>query len=347
MARKSVKFELTAEQEATLKMWVGSHRTQQRYGRRAQVILMSVEGLTLEEIGVRSGLNRTNCLKWRKRFAAEGLDGLKDRPRKGRPPSITSWQRAQVVRLACERPSTGANAWSRRELARVTGLGSTTVHRILEGASLKPHKVHHWCGKSPDPEFEPKQTAIIGLYLNPPENALIFSVDEKSQIQALDRTQPELPLRPGNPKRHTATYTRHGTTCLLAALAVHEGTVEARCVGGNNRHVFLNFLKRLYRAHPHKHLHVIVDNLPLHKHPDVMQWVCRRRRLTLHFTPTYASWLNQIEIWFHIFSQDVVKGGVWRSKKELVDQIMLYIKRYNRDRAHPFTWTYTGKVLVA
>ena len=347
MARKSVKFELTAEQEATLKMWVGSHRTQQRYGRRAQVILMSVEGLTLEEIGVRSGLNRTNCLKWRKRFAAEGLDGLKDRPRKGRPPSITSWQRAQVVRLACERPSTGANAWSRRELARVTGLGSTTVHRILEGASLKPHKVHHWCGKSPDPEFEPKQTAIIGLYLNPPENALILSVDEKSHIQALDRTQPELPLRPGNPKRHTATYTRHGTTCLLAALAVHEGTVEARCVDGNNRHVFLNFLKRLYRAHPHKHLHVIVDNLPLHKHPDVMQWVCRRRRLTLHFTPTYASWLNQIEIWFHIFSQDVVKGGVWRSKKELVDQIMLYIKRYNRDRAHPFTWTYTGKVLVA
>jgi len=347
MARKSVKFELTAEQEATLKMWVGSHRTQQRYGRRAQVILKSAEGLTLEEIGVRSGLNRTNCLKWRKRFAAEGLDGLKDRPRKGRPPSITPWQRAQVVRLACERPSTGANAWSRRELARVTGLGSTTVHRILEGASLKPHKVHHWCGKSPDPEFEPKQTAIIGLYLNPPENALIFSVDEKSQIQALDRTQPELPLRPGNPKRQTATYTRHGTTCLLAALAVHEGTVEARCVGGNNRHVFLNFLKRLYRAHPHKHLHVIVDNLPLHKHPDVMQWVSRRRRLTLHFTPTYASWLNQIEIWFHIFSQDVVKGGVWRSKKELVDQIMLYIKRYNRDRAHPFTWTYTGKVLVA
>jgi len=347
MARKSVIFQLTVEQEAALKMWVGSHRTQQRYSRRAHVILLSAEGLTLEEISARSGLNRTNCLKWRKRFAAEGLDGLKDKPRKGRPASITPWQRTQVVRLACERPFNGANAWSRRELARVTGLGSTTVHRILEGASLKPHKVHHWCGKSPDPEFEPKQTAIIGLYLNPPENALIFSVDEKSQIQALDRTQPELPLRPGNPKRHTATYTRHGTTCLLAALAVHGGTVEARCVDSNNRHVFLAFLKSLYRAHPHKHLHVIVDNLPLHKHPDVMDWVSRRRRLTLHFTPTYASWLNQIEIWFHIFSQDVVKGGVWQSKQELVDQTMLYIKQYNRDRAHPFTWTYTGKVLVA
>jgi putative transposase len=347
MARRSAKFELTAEQEATLKMWVGSHKTQQRHSRRAQVILLSAQGLTLEEISARSGLNRTNCMKWRKRFAVGGLDGLQDKPRKGRPPTITPWQRAQVIRLACERPSNGANAWSRRELARVTGLGSTTVHRILEGASLKPHKVHHWCGKSPDPEFEPKQTDIIGLYLDPPENALIFSVDEKSQIQALDRTQPELPLRPGNPKRHTATYTRHGTTCLLAALAVHGGTVEARCVDSNNRHVFLDFLKRLYRTHPHKHLHVIVDNLPLHKHPDVMEWVSRRRRLTLHFTPTYASWLNQIEIWFRIFSQDVVKGGIWRSKKELVDQIMLYIKRYNRDRAHPFTWTYTGKVLVA
>lgn len=347
MARKSVKFELTAEQELTLKMWVGSHRTEQRYSRRACVVLLSAQGLTLEQISERSGLNRTNCLKWRKRFVAEGLDGLRDKPRKGRPPSITPWQKVQVVRLACERPFTGANAWSRRELARVTGLGSTTVHRILDGASLKPHKVHHWCGKSPDPEFEPKQTAIIGLYLNPPENALVLSVDKKSQIQALDRTQPELPLRPGNPKRHTATYTRHGTTCLLAALSVHEGTVQGRCVESNNRHTFLAFLKSLYRSHPQKRLHVIVDNLPLHKHPEVMEWVSRRRRLTLHFTPTYASWLNQIEIWFHIFSRDVVKGGVWRSKQELVDQIMFYINRYNRDRAHPFTWTYTGKVLVA
>ncbi len=347
MARKSVKFELTAEQETTLKMWVGSHRTQQRYARRAHVILLSAQGLTLEEISAGSGLNRTNCLKWRKRFVTEGLDGLRDKQRKGRPPSITPWQRAQVVRLACERLFTGANAWSRRELARVTGLGSTTVHRILEGGSLKPHKVHHWCGKSPDPEFEPEQTAIIGLYLDPPENALVLSVDEKSQIQALDRTQPELPLRPGNPKRHTATYTRHGTTCLLAALSVHEGTVQGRCVESNNRQAFLAFLKSLYRSHPHKHLHVIVDNLPLHKHPDVMDWVARRRRLILHFTPTYASWLNQIEIWFHIFSRDVVRGGIWRSKQELVDQIMFYIKRYNRDRAHPFTWTYTGKVLVA
>lgn len=275
------------------------------------------------------------------------LEGLRDKQRKGRPPSITPWQWAQVVRLACERPFNGTNAWSMRELARVTGLGSTTIHRILNDATIKPHKVHHWCGKSPDPEFEPKEAAIVGLYLAPPDNTLILSIDEKSQIQALDRTQPELPLRPGSPKRLTATYTQHGTTCLLAALSVHEGTVEGRCVDRNTHEEFLQFLKSLYRKHPGKHLHVILDNLSAHKHKDVLAWASKRRRLTLHFTPTYASWLNQVEIWFHIFSRDVVKGGVWYSKKELVDQIMFYIKRYNRDRAHPFTWTYTGKVLVA
>ena len=181
----------------------------------------------------------------------------------------------------------------------------------------------------------------------PPENAVVLSVDEKPQIQALDRTQPVLPLLPGNPKRHTATYTRHGTTCvLLAALAVHEGTVEAKYIDRNSRYELLAFLKRLYRNNPGKDLHIIADNQPLHKHPHVMDWVSRRRRLTLHFTPTYASWLNQIEIWFNIFARDVVKGGVWYSKKELVNQIKFYVKRYNRDRAHPFTGSYTGKVLV-
>ena len=251
MARKSVKFALNAEPESTLRMWVGSHRTQQRYSRRPQVILLSAEGLTLEEISERSGLNRTNCLKRRKRFLEEGLNGLKDRPRTGRPQTITPWERAQVMRLACERPTNGANAWSTRELARVTGPGSTTVHRILKEASLKPQRIHHWCGKSPDPDFEPKQTTILGPHLDPPDNALILSVDVKSQIQALDRTQPELPLKPGNPKRHTATYTRHGTTCSLATLAVHECTIVGKCVDRNSRHEFLAFLKRLYRDNPH------------------------------------------------------------------------------------------------
>lgn len=252
-----------------------------------------------------------------------------------------------MVWLACERPFDGSNQWSIRKLAKHTGLSSTTVHRILTECSVKPHKVDHWCGKSLDPEFEEKQAAITGLYMSPPENALVISIDEKPHIQALDRTQPELPLRAGKSKRHTATHTRHGTTCLLAAPAVHEGTVQARCVDRNNHYEFLAFLKSLCRNNPYKHLHVIADNLPLHKHPDVMEWVGRRRRLTLHFTPTYASWLNQVEIWFNIFTRDAVKGGVWKSKTELVNQTMFYVKRYNAEGAHPFKWTYTGKVPAA
>ena len=212
---------------------------------------------------------------------------------------------------------------------------------------MKPHKIDYWCGKSPDPEFEQKQAAILGLYLSPPENALVISVDEKLQIQALDRTQPMLPLKPENPKRFTRTYTRHGTTCLLAALLVHQGEVEARCVDRHTHEEFLNFLKHLYRKYPGKKLHVIIDNYSAHKHSKVMEWAAKRQRVTLYFTPTYASWLNQIEIWFGIFTREVVRGGIWRSKQQLVQQIMRYIKLYNKERAQPFKWTYTGKPLVA
>lgn len=234
-----------------------------------------------------------------------------------------------------------------RKLAEATGHSKSAVQQILAEGAIKPHKTKYWCGKSPDPEFEEKQAAILGLYLNPPENALVLCVDEKSQIQALDRTQPLLPMRPGNPKRLTATYKRNGTTCLLAALAVHAGTVEGRCVESSNHEEFLKFLKSLYRKFPGKHLHVIVDNLAVHKHQKVMAWLESKRRMTLHFTPTYSSWLNQVEIWFNIFARDVLKDGVWRSKQQLVSQIMEYVKNYNQLWAKPFKWTYTGKPLAA
>jgi len=202
-------------------------------------------------------------------------------------------------------------------------------------------------GRSPDPEFEAKQAAILGLYLDPPINALVVCVDEKSQIQALDRTQPELPMQAGSPRRLTATYKPHGTTCLLAALAVHSGDVSGRCVDANDDTSFLRFLKALYRANPRRELHVSLDNLSVHKHHEVFAWVARRRRLTLHFTPTYASWLNQVEIWFGIFGRDVLEDAVWHSKAELVSHIMKYIRSYSSERATPFAWTYTGKPLAA
>lgn len=341
-----VVIELTAEERQTLAMWAGARKGERRMAERAQVILLSAQGLPLREVSGASGLSPQNCSKWRKRFAGQRLEGLRDRPRSGRPPTISAQTRLDVVALATSQPTDGTTRWSTRRLAREVGIGATAVHQILNEGKLKPHKTEYWCGRSPDPEFETKQAAILGLYLNPPSNALVLCVDEKSQLQALDRTQPELPLRAGNPRRLTATYKRHGTTCLLAALAVHSGEVSGRCVDKNDHVSFLRFLKHLYRKYPHKQLHVILDNLSVHKHSKVKEWVAARRRLTLHFTPTYSSWLNQVEIWFNILSKDVVRGGVWKSKQELVRQIMTYIDVYCRERAGPFRWTYTGKPLA-
>jgi putative transposase len=347
MKRVKIQIRLTDEEETTLRLWAAAGRTEQRMAQRARVILLSAEGYTLEEVRAGSGLSPQNCSKWRKRFMRDRLDGLKDIPRPGRPRQIGPEERVRVMALACQKPSDGSTRWTIRRLAKVVGVGKSTVHRILNEGEIKPHKVSYWCGKSPDPEFEEKQAAILGLYLNPPENALVLSVDEKSQIQALDRTQPELPLRPGKPRRLTHTYKRHGTTSLLAALVVHEGEITGRCVDSHDHRCFLGFLKHLYRRYPHRHLHVIADNLSAHKHTEVMEWVKRRRRLTLHFTPTYASWLNQIEIWFSIFTRDLIKGAVWHSKHELIDRILYYIQKYNQERAHPFQWTYDGTLLAA
>ena len=222
-------------------------------------------------------------------------------------------------------------------------MSQTKVHQILEEHELKPHKSQYWCGKSPDPDFEAKMLDIVGLYLDPPENAIVLSVDEKTQIQALDRTQPVLPLKQGNPKRLTTTYKRNGTVALIAALAVHHGEITADTVDKNNSVNFLKFLKKIYRKYRGKHLHVIADNLKVHKQKDVTEWVDSKDNLTIHFTPTYSSWLNQIEIWFGFLSRDVLKDAVWHSKKQLEDQLMAYVKTYNETRAKPFTWTYTGQ----
>lgn len=348
MARgMTVNIKLRPEEEQTLIMWTKAGTTEQRMAQRAKVILLSAQGLPLPDVAQGSGLSRQNCSKWRVRFLSQRLEGLKDQPRAGRALSISPEVRLQVTAVACTRPPDGSNAWSIRRLAREVGLSSATVHRILNEGELKPHKVEYWCGKSPDPEFEEKQAAILGLYLDPPDNALVLAVDEKTSIQALDRSQPMLPLMPGRPQRQTVTYTRHGTTCLLAALSVHEGRVDGRCVDRHTHQEFLAFLKYLYRKYPRKQLHVIADNFTAHKHQEVRKWATKRRRLTLHFTPTYASWLNQVEIWFNIFSRDVIRGGIWHSKQDLINQIMLYIRKYNEERARPFKWTYTGKPLAA
>jgi len=345
MGRKIIRIVLSSEEFITLKILVNAGKTEQRLAQRALVILLSSENLPLKEISQRCRLSPQNCSKWRTRFIEYRIDGLKDLPRAGRSAHYSPEEKLKIVALACTIPDDGSNQWSIRKLASATGFGKSTVQRILKGCSIKPHKIDYWCGKSPDPEFEEKQAAILALYLNPPENALVLSVDEKSQIQALDRTQAMLPLRKNNPKRMTATYKRHGTTCLLAALSVHEGNIDGRCVDRHTHKEFLAFLKHLYRKNPHKQLHIIMDNFSAHKHSALKEWASHRRRLTIYYTPSYSSWLNQIEIWFNIFTRDVIKGGIWRSKQELVDQIIYYIKRYNELRAKPFQWNYTGKPL--
>jgi transposase len=341
------RVEVRSEDEATLRQWAAARRGEHRLWQRSQVVLLSAAGETVAAISAATGLTPQAVSAWRRRYLEQGLRGLADRPRSGRPLQIGPEERLAVIALATSEPPDGTSRWSIRRLAAASGLGATTVHRILAEGQLRPHRTAYWCGRSPDPEFEAKQAAILGLYLDPPTNALVVCVDEKTHIQALDRTQPELPMRAGQDRRLTATYKRHGTTCLLAALAVHSGEVSGRCVERNDHETFLAFLKALYRAHPRTELHVILDNLSVHKHEEVLAWASRRRRLELHFTPTYASWLNQVEIWFGIFARDVLRDAVWHSKAELVAQIMEYIRTYSAERAKPFRWTYTGKPLAA
>lgn len=345
MARKSIKLKITETQLSELSVMMRSLKLERRYSDRARVILLSSEGYTIAEIMNKTNLSRRSVNKWRQRFRASGIDGLKDAPRSGKKPFITAEQKATVIQKACSSPEGGYTNLSQRRIAEQVGISQSKVHQILKEADLKPHKVEYWCGKSPDPEFEEKMINIVGLYMNPPENALVLCVDEKTQIQALDRTQPVLPLKAGLPKRQTSTYKRHGTVALIAALAVHSGQITAETIKTNNAENFLKFLKKLDRTYRKKKLHIIVDNLSVHKNKDVKEWVAKKRKIQLHFTPTYSSWLNQVEIWFNILTKDVLKGGVWQSTKQLTDQLIEYVDSYNKNRAKPFEWTYTGKPL--
>ena len=345
MARKPILYDITEEQREDLVTMHRSLKLEKRYVDRANVILLSSEGKTIDFIIGETKLSRRSVNKWRQRFKTSGIDGLKDAPRSGKRPFITQEQKLLVIQKACSKPEGGYTNWSQSRIAKEIGISQSKVFQILKGADLKPHKIEYWCGKSPDPEFESKMVNIVGLYMKPPQNAIVLCVDEKTQIQALDRTQPELPLRTGNPKRHTTTYKRNGTVSLIAALAVHTGEVTATTMKSNNAANFLSFLKRLDRTYRNKNLHIIADNLSVHKDKDVKGWLEHKRKITLHFTPTYSSWLNQVEIWFNILTKDVVKGGVWQSSEQLASQLLQYVDTYNKTRAKPFEWTYKGNPL--
>lgn len=344
MAKRKL-LDLKGEELAELQFIIRSTKAEQRLVERAGIILCWHEGKSFVETQKELNVSEVIINKWRQRFMSKRIEGLRDAPRSGKPPVFSAAKKAGVIQLATKKPGKGYTNWSQRRIAKEVGMSQSKVQQILKQADLKPHKIEYWCGKSTDVEFESKMVNIVGLYMDPPENALVLCVDEKTQIQALDRTQPVLPLKEKAPKRLTATYKRNGTVALLAALSVHQGEITAKTVDKNNSENFLKFLKELYRKYPRKQLHIIVDNLTVHKHKIVDQWVNSKKRVTLHFTPTYSSWLNQIEIWFNILTKDVLKGGVWKTRKQLIDQLMQYVKTYNEQRAKPFKWNYTGKPL--
>jgi transposase len=338
--------EITKEEKAQLVTYARSEKAEYRMRLRGQIILDWINGLTYSASCERNDVSQVTITKWRRRFSEAGLTGLKDAPRSGKPREVDAEIRSRVIHLARQRTNSGTQKYSQHEIADQTHISQSHVSNILRAARLKPHKTDYWCGKSPDPHFEEKMVDIVGLYLNPPENALVLSVDEKTQIQALDRTQPDLPLRTGNPRQLTTTYKRHGIVNLMAALATETREITAPEVPRNNSEHFLKFLKYIDRKYTNLQIHLIMDNLNVHKSKKASEWLESKRKFYVYFTPTYSSWLNQIEIWFSILTRDIIKDGVWHSKKEMTGQLIKYVKTYNEDKAHPFNWTYGKQYLT-
>ena len=329
-------MEVSGADRKRLEAWLRSHSTPHALATRARIVLGSAAGESIRALAVRLGVTqRTVCL-WRRRYREGGLAGLRTLPRSGRPRRITA-EKEQAVLSATLRKPKAATHWSTRRLAKEVGLSRASVHRIWRKYGLQPHRIETF-KFSTDPEFDHKLVDIVGLYLDPPERALVLCVDEKSQIQALNRTQPLLPMWPGLPARRTHDYTRHGTTSLFAALEVASGKVHARCYRRHRHIEFIAFLKSLARRYPRRELHLICDNYGTHKHPAVKQWLATHPRIHLHFTPTGASWLNLVERWFALITEQAIRRGSFDSVRRLEEAINRWLADWN-DNAQPLRWT--------
>ena len=305
--------------------------------RRARAVLLMSEGRSGVEIATRTSYTVVQVSRLRRRFAETGVAGLADRPRSGRPPTVSDRKRAQVVALTLKPPGAGLTHWTTRELARRTGVSHSTVHRLWRAHALQPHRVETF-KFSTDPRAEEKIYDVVGLYLNPPTHAVVLSVDEKTQVQALSRTQPLLPLRPGLPARQTHDYRRNGVTSLYAALEVATGRVVGTCTPRHTGADFLRFLKRVARTYRRHALHLILDNSSTHSTPAVQAWLAAHPRVQFHFTPTGASWLNLIESWFSILTRKSVRRGSFDTVRALIRHIQRYIDHWN-EHPTPFVWT--------
>jgi len=324
---------------------VRASTSEQRAVTRARIVLRSADGAPIEHIAQEVGVALMTVRLWRRRYTEAGLDGLSDAPRPGHPPTYTRADRDRLVALTMGPPPEGTTHWSVRAMAKRTGMSPSTVHRTWKGLGYKPHRTETF-KFSTDPALEDKIRDVVGLYLEPPDGAIVLSVDEKTQIQALDRTQPLLPMRPGQVERHTHDYTRHGTTCLFAALEVGTGQVTHET---RERHAgadFLAFMRRVARAYPEGDLHVVLDNVSTHSTPDVKAWLARHPRITFHFTPTSASWMNQVETWFGILTRQAIRRGSFKSVKELVTMIETFTHQWN-EGSSPFVWVKTADDILA
>jgi transposase len=316
--------------------WTRAPTSKAGLAQRARIVLRADEGVGTNEIVQRVGVSKPTVIAWKRRFAAEGIAGLDDRPKPGRPAVI---DQVAIVLATLEPPpeQLGVTHWSSRLLAKHLGVSDYTVSMTWKKWGLQPWRVQRF-KFSTDPELEAKIRDVVGLYLNPPDKAIVLCVDEKSQVQALDRTAPMLPLRPGIPERQTHDYVRHGTTTLFAALEVATGKVTDACYPRHRHEEFLRFLKQVAKAYPRRKLHIVVDNYATHKHPTVTAWLAKNPRITLHFTPTSGSWLNMVEIFFGIITRQAIRRGTFTSVKDLINAIEIFIDAWN-ERCEPFVWT--------
>lgn len=346
MGRPKLVLILTPEEQETLERWARRPKSAQALAQRARIVLVCAQGKSNTTVAAELGWGAHTVGKWRARFVARRLDGLLDEPRPGAPRQINDTQVERLITLTLESTPENATHWSTRLMARRCGMSQSAVSRIWRAFALQPHRSETF-KLSRDPLFIEKVRDIVGLYLDPPERALVLCVDEKAQIQALDRTQPLLPLRPGQVERRTHDYARHGTTSLFAALDLRTGRVTGECHRRHRSIEFRQFLDTVDQAVPPElDVHLILDNYGTHKTPLIHRWLAKRPRYHLHFTPTGASWTNLVERWFATLTERQLRRGVHRSTRELEAAIRHYLDQHNRN-PRPFVWTKTADQIFA
>ncbi len=339
MFQTTYELELSDSERIELEKLARSRTAQAAIVQRAKMVLAMAGGASYAELVERFETTKPTLTRWRKRYFERGIAGLTDALKKGRGHGITPEDEARILAATQKPPPKPLTHWTSRKLAKKLGYSHVTIARVWKRAGIRPHRLEHYTS-SPDPDFETKAADIIGLYVDPPAHAAVFCVDEKTAIQALDRTLPILPLSPGRAERHGFEYIRHGTLSLYAALEVHTGHVEGMTAQRHTSEAFLSFLDKVVATQPaEREIHIICDNLSAHKTKAVSAWLDAHPSVSIHYTPTYSSWLNQVEIWFAKIQRDLIQRGVFTSTTDLRRKIMSYIRLHNR-HCRPFLWTY-------